>query len=721
MDFLRKVGKMVAPPPQTAVDGRDQWPSRAAFLLAAMGGCAGMGNLLRYPSQVYNNHGLQWYIPYLMCVFLIAIPILVLEIAIGNAFRAGSVVAYNNMNYRLKGLGLSMLYVAFIVTPYFVANLSWIMIYFRYSFQSPLPWRGSDRAQDFYDNKVIQNPEPKMGNLTADGSAVENYTEYPAVGLLGETVGWCVFTWFLVWVSIFRGVGLTGRVVYFTLGLPIVVTIILIGRSVSLSNAGDGIKLYFATWRSGELANGRLWQTACGQVFFSTGVGFGYFTSYASYNKKHSNAVMDSILIVTSNVMFENIAAFAVFGVVGYLGMTPDPDAPLGAFAVGFLTLPVAMAEMPGSNFWCVLLFFTLMTLGYSSAFAMLDAIITMIMDANPTWSRPWTVTAAVTGSFLIGLPYCTEFGYHLLTGIDRWTNDVALVFVVWAEAAMSTTLYRWRDVTEQVGLPAWLLFNGGYFGAMIFGNAVAQSVSAGAGAGMGFGLFAVCAAASVFVAKTPHVPAKTFMRGNKFASSFWYLAFYSGEQLRVDLNRIVGQGKNWNIPSFWSILIRYIGAPALSIIYGFSYPNFYELRYDPLHILGFAVAHITLIIILGSLIMPRWYNIIIPPQRRDEGHNAHGAFAPVMEELVAEDAAEAARKVDSNGDSSARRDSEKEEKDAVASSNNGGGVLSPPKYEDITTAGDNSADVNGTTAAEGSKSAEGSKVADGVKTDDKI
>lgn len=59
LGYLRKVGAVLAPPPPTSDDGRDQWPSRAAFLLAAMGGCAGQGNLLRYPSVVYNNYGLQ--------------------------------------------------------------------------------------------------------------------------------------------------------------------------------------------------------------------------------------------------------------------------------------------------------------------------------------------------------------------------------------------------------------------------------------------------------------------------------------------------------------------------------------------------------------------------------------------------------------------------------------------------------------------------------------
>jgi solute carrier family 6 GABA transporter-like protein 1 len=46
MQFLTKVGRWVAPPAEKSDDGRDQWPSRAAFLLAAMGGCAGQGTLI---------------------------------------------------------------------------------------------------------------------------------------------------------------------------------------------------------------------------------------------------------------------------------------------------------------------------------------------------------------------------------------------------------------------------------------------------------------------------------------------------------------------------------------------------------------------------------------------------------------------------------------------------------------------------------------------------
>lgn len=532
--YLRKVANIVAPPPDKSSDGRDQWPSRAAFLLAAMGGCAGQGNLLRYPSVVYNNYGLQWFIPYLLAVFLIAIPALILEVSIGQAYRGGSMIAFNRINRRLRGVGIGPVFVSFVVVQYFTVNLAWIMTYFRHSFTNPLPWEG--RINEFYDQDVVANPLPSDGALSEDGTSVSSYTQYPSVGLIGETVGWSVFIWFLMWISIVRGVGLTGRVVYFTMGIPIVTTIIFVGRAVSLENAGEGIRLLWATWRGSELASGTIWQTAVGQVFFSTGIGFGYFTSYASYNQKYSNAVMDSIVICGSNVLFENFASFGVFGVVGFLRLWPQDGERLGAFVVGFYTLPEAVLQMPVPNLWAFLLFFTLIVLGYSSAFVMLDVVATMICDANTKVSRPWVVTILTVISFLLCLPYCTEFGYYLLNGVDRFVNNVALIFVVFAEVVGSTTVYRWTDVVTQTGLPAFIAYNVAYFGGLIIGISVAHGIgSPPVGVGAGFGFYIVCSLIAVFIAKTPTIRAARFWGGNTFASKLWYLAFYSVcHQLRV-------------------------------------------------------------------------------------------------------------------------------------------------------------------------------------------
>jgi solute carrier family 6 GABA transporter-like protein 1 len=529
MDRLKKIAVWFAPPPQKSEDdGRDQWASRMAFILASCGGAFGMGNLLRYPSQVYNNHGLQWFVPYLMAIFLIAIPVLILEVAVGQAHRGGCVVAFNNVGKRLKGTGLGLIFVSAVVVVYFVVILAWIMIYFRNSFISPLPW--TNRGEEFYNRDVLALVEPIPGNFSANGDRVVDFTRYPGIGLVGETAGWCAFTWFIVWLCMFRGVGLTGRVVYWTIGIPLIMIVILIGRSVSLENAGDGIKLYFATWNGGQLARGKIWQTACTQVFFSTGVGFGYYTTYASYNRKFSNAVQDAVIIVCSNASFEIIAAFAVFGVIGYLGMHPDDNPNIGSFTIGFLTYPMALTEMPAANFWAVLFFFVLMVLGISSSFPMLDSVVTLILDSDlgPRLPRPLVATALAIIAFLLSLIYCTEAGFYIMDGVDKFLNNIALVFVVWSECVAATTVYRYKDVVDQVGLSAFVSYHTGYIGGMVAGVSVGHAVSPEAGAAAGFGLFVVCLVLAVLNAKTPSSKPPKFWSRAVPLSRLWYLAFYS-------------------------------------------------------------------------------------------------------------------------------------------------------------------------------------------------
>ncbi|KAJ2896034.1 hypothetical protein MKZ38_005919 [Zalerion maritima] len=624
MDKLRKVGGWIAPPPEKSeADGRDQWPSRAAFILASCGGAVGMGNLLRFPSQVYNNLGLQWFIPYLMAIFLLAIPALALEIACGNAYRGGCVVAYNAVHKRLRGTGMALNYVGFVVVIYFVPILAWIMVYFRASFTSPLPWMG--RGQDFFDHTAMSAVEPTTND--------DGWLSYPDLGFSGELVGWNAFTWFVVWLCMFRGVGLTGRVVYFTMGLPIIMTIILIGRSCSLDNAREGVKLYFATWHGEKLGGAKIWTDAVGQVFFSTGVGFGYYTAYASYNQQYSNAVQDAVIIVCSNCLFEAVAAFAVFGIVGFLRLWPDENPPMASFAVGFVTYPEAITQMPGANFWAVLFFFTLMLLGISSSFAMLDAVVTLLMDSD--WgmkaSRPIVATTLVVLCFLLGLPYCTHFGTYFLNGIDWGVNNIALVFVVWAECVGATTIYRHQDVVGQVGKISFYVYNAGFFLGQILGVAVGNAVSPEAGAGVGFGLFVAGLIVSMVTSKRPEALAavpKLFTK-SKYLSAFYYVAFYSGNRLRHDLNLIIGQGKNWALPAFWAPLLRYITCPILAIVFSMAYAGFQDYKKDPMYIIGIVAGHFLLLIVISGIIFPKWFNWFVPADRFDDADLPYAPGVP--------------------------------------------------------------------------------------------
>ena len=91
------------------------------------------------------------------------------------------------------------------------------------------------------------------------------------------------------------------------------------------------------------------------------------------------------------------------------------------------------------------------------------------------------------------------------------------------------------------------------------------------------------------------------------------------GNQLRRDLNLIVGRGKNWKIPVFWPVLLRYISGPVLAIIFSFAFPEFHQLRYDPMMITGFILSILGLTAIVVGCILPRYFGVLLPPERRDE------------------------------------------------------------------------------------------------------
>jgi len=64
---------------------RERWSSRVAFIFAGIGAAIGFGNVWRFPSLVYKYGGGAFFIPYLLALVVIGIPMLVLEIALGQA------------------------------------------------------------------------------------------------------------------------------------------------------------------------------------------------------------------------------------------------------------------------------------------------------------------------------------------------------------------------------------------------------------------------------------------------------------------------------------------------------------------------------------------------------------------------------------------------------------------------------------------------------------
>jgi solute carrier family 6 GABA transporter-like protein 1 len=199
---------------------------------------------------------------------------------------------------------------------------------------------------------------------------------------------------------------------------------------------------------------------------------------------------------------------------------------------------------MPGAQFWSAIFFLMLMVLGVSSAFALLDTLISQICDSEfgRRWNRSIVVSVVVVISFLISLIFCTEFGYYLLDGFDTWLNNFSLVWVVMCELLGATMVYRYKDVVGLLGWNAYLVWTASYLISLLLGVAIGHSVHPGAGAGVGFGIFFLGLGMAIALAHTPrHTttgPPKLFA-GNAILQKLYYLAFYQVSTPFLDIKKV--------------------------------------------------------------------------------------------------------------------------------------------------------------------------------------
>ncbi len=612
--FTRLKNWVIVGEPTKEEEENDVWPSRFSFILASMGGAVGVGNLIRYPSIALRNHGLQWFIPYVGSLFFVGLPILALEISIGQAYRSGNVLAFNRLHKRLRGVGLSAVFLGYIASTYYVVIMSWVMTYFRFSFHSPLPWKDK---RFFFENRVHRNPKP----ITPTPSPAPNtggFVKYNATGMVWETFGWTVLTWVFVYLSLWKGVKGTGKVVYVTMLMPLVTCVAILVRALTLENAGRGVRLYVGKWFTSKLMGGQIWKDAVIQIFYSVGTGFGIFTAYASHNPRFANVIQDVTIIACGNSMIEMGAAFAAFGVIGYLGLDPDKEK-LSTFEVGFITYPQAIAQLPGSNVWAVVFFLTLYLLGIDSAFAYLEGLTTAV--ANTNWGGVIRQKVAVFGcvfvAFIVSIIYTTRFGYWMLDAMDTQVTGIALILSTWFECVGTTTLYRHKEVIKQTGVVAFAVAQGTYFGSQILGVMLGHTVLPWAGLGIWLSVLIVGQIVAALVSKNPEVVGP--WGSNKFFNSLYYLTSYSGHILAQDLNQIVAQDKNWSLPPFWAPLLRWFASPILFTILSLGYSEFVKKKMnDPLHIFAFIIAHFFVALLVIGIILPNSLTIWIRDHDRD-------------------------------------------------------------------------------------------------------
>jgi neurotransmitter:Na+ symporter, NSS family len=389
---------------------RDRWQSRTSFILAAVGSAVGLGNVWRFPYVAYENGGGAFLIPYFVALFTAGIPMLILEMGLGQRIQKGAPGAFAAIGKKWEWFGWWAAGLSAAIVIYYSTILAWAWTYLWHSFK--LSW-GTD-PEGFFMNEVLQKSSGP-GEL---GTPIW----YLVIGML--------LTWGAIYLILRKGVRNVSKVVLVTVPLPMVLLTLLTIRGLTLPGAMDGIS-YYLTPDFSKLKDANIWLRAYGQIFFSLSIASGVMIGYGSYLGRKAEVTNSALIVGLANCGTSFFAGFAVFSMLGYLAQIqglPVPDVTASGTGLAFVAYPTAILKLPALNVVFGLIFFiTLLTLGIDSAFALQEAFTTGIHDK---WKvKPERLALGfVLVAFPISLIFTTKGGFYWFDIFDKWICDFGLV-----------------------------------------------------------------------------------------------------------------------------------------------------------------------------------------------------------------------------------------------------------------------------------------------------
>ncbi|XP_071091398.1 sodium- and chloride-dependent glycine transporter 2-like [Haliotis cracherodii] len=457
---------------------KPQWSNKFQGIIAVLGYSVGLGNLWRFPYICQKNGGGAFLIPYVISTAVLAIPLFILEVSLGQ-FSAKGPIKIWAICPLMTGLGFCILAVSCIIVPYYSMMFAWALYYIYSSFSAVLPWTtcgnpwntplcvvvGDNGVNSSIYIKTTQenvtapyttestghakfNKTQKASESNVFGhTSTEEFWQNKVLGVstgiddLGAMQPHLVICWFITCVAFFlcimKGIKSLGKVVYVTALMPYVLLFVFLVRSCTMPGAVDGI-LFFLTPDFTRLQHPQVWLEAMVQVFFSVGPAWGTLIVMASHNSFNSNVIRDSIIVTVIGELTSVFAGIVAFATVGYLAHSlqqPVADVVTSGPGIGFIVYPEAVALLPLPQLWSVFFFITVLMIAVDSMLGHVETAIGCMEDLLPRRfhiKHLQTIMAAVfMGAVVLsGLVFTTHGGIYVFQLVDWYFAAVACYII---------------------------------------------------------------------------------------------------------------------------------------------------------------------------------------------------------------------------------------------------------------------------------------------------
>lgn len=371
---------------------RESFSSRLGFILISAGCAIGLGNVWRFPYITGKYGGAAFVLIYLVCLFVLGLPIMAMEFSVGRASRKSVASSFRELEPKgTKWHIYSYFAMAgnYILMMFYTAICGWMIAYFFRMAKGDFVGATTEKVSQIFQN------------LTASP------TEMLFWLIISVVIGFGVCS-----LGLQNGVE---KITKIMMSCLLGVMLILVVRAVTLTGAGEGLKFYlmpdFAKMKEAGISN--VVMAAMGQAFFTLSIGIGSMAIFGSYIDKDRSLMGESASILVLDTSVALMSGLIIFPACFAFGVNPGEGPSLV-----FVTLPNIFNEMAGGRIWGTLFFVFMSFAALSTVIAVFENIISFAMDL---WN--WTRKKAV----LVNIVAVTILSIPCVLGFNVW-SDVSIL-----------------------------------------------------------------------------------------------------------------------------------------------------------------------------------------------------------------------------------------------------------------------------------------------------
>jgi len=366
----------------------NRWSSRYAYVLAATGAAVGLGNIWKFPYIMGENGGGAFVLVYLLCIFLIGIPVMMAEVIIGKRGRStpanalAHVAVESGHSSHWSFVGTTGVLAGFLILSFYAVIAGWAVAYVffagsgQFSAAAAIPETNSDVIGKLFTDLITSVPQLLIWTTAILIAAV---------------------------YVISKGVkdGLETAITY----LMPTLFILLVGIMLYSAIVGDfaaAFTFMFHVDFSQLTIEGAL--VALGHAFFTLSLAMGIMMIYGAYLPKGVSIVKTSITIAIADTIVALIAGLAIYPIVFAHGL--EPSAGPGLL---FQSLPLAFGSMPFGDVVGVLFFIMIVFAAFTSVIALLESPTAYLVERQQV-SR--TKGAIIAGAGVWILSLCSIYSF---------------------------------------------------------------------------------------------------------------------------------------------------------------------------------------------------------------------------------------------------------------------------------------------------------------------